>query len=304
MNTRETPFHESLLLLFSLFFTWPSEDEEGEEDESDDHDAHGDDGVGEALGSEPHEEKHRESEGESRDGLKHQVVGGWGLEARVNLAEQYHAVGCGTGEHAEHGEESLVDIVWIELLAAAQYIPEGDDGTQRTDEDERQPEATKVVEVDGCSAGDNHEVEAGAGDAVEGVVVDILTLHEVALTQAADNPFDEDAEQRTPQEVEAPHQRLEGLDTKVAKVELLYAEHQQENHGIDKQDEAELNSELVDGFRMRNLALRLVIRQSITFHISLTADVKLTSTAEDIHKNYAHKAAHDEACGSDAETEV
>lgn len=81
---------------------WPSEYEEGEEEEGDDHDAHGDEGVGGALGGEAHEQEHREAKGKGRDGLQDKVVGGRGLEARVDLAEENHAVGGSASKHAEH----------------------------------------------------------------------------------------------------------------------------------------------------------------------------------------------------------
>lgn len=289
---------------FSFFFSWFAEDEEGEEEEGHYHNAHGYQRVGEALRGETHEEQHGETESEGWNGLEHQVIGGGSLETRVNLAEQYHAVrGCAS-EHAEHGEECLVGVVGVEPLAATHHVEEGDNSTYGTNQDERQPERTQVVEIDGSGAGNNHEVETGAGYAVEGVVVDILALHEVALAETADNPLDEDTQKRTPEEVEAPYQRLEGLDPEVAQVELLDAEHQEEHQCIYQQHQAYLDCQLVDGFRVRYLTFRLVVGQCVVLHMIVAADVELAATAQNVHEYYTHKATDDEACRSDAEAKV
>ena len=148
-------------------------DEQNKGDEGHSEDAEGDEACLHALRTETHEQQHGEAKGDSGDSLQHKVVGGRSLKLGVDLAEEYHTVACGTREHAEHGEETLILIFGIEMFGTNLDINKGDQGTQGADKEQGHPDAAEVVEVDGGGARDNHKVEAGARDAVEGVVVDI-----------------------------------------------------------------------------------------------------------------------------------
>ena len=224
-----------------------SEDEQGEECQRHHHDAHGDEGVGKALRGEAHQQQHGEAEGQRRYRLQHQVVGRRGLEARVYLAEQNHAVAGGAGEHAEHREEAFVDIARIEVLANPAHINESGEGTQSNDEHERQRKLAKLLEIDGSRASHNHDVEAETTDAVEHVVIDVLAVYDMCLLETLQNRLEENTEQRAYQEVESPKHGFQRVLAKLAQLHALNPVSEQINKEIDEQHHANLHRELVDG---------------------------------------------------------
>ena len=257
-----------------------------------------------ALRAHAHEQQYGETEGNGRNGLQHQVVGSGSLELGVDFAQQNHAVAGGAGEHAEHGEEPFVLIVGIEVAAAGVHKPEGDHGPQGTHQQQRQPDAAQIGEVDGGGAGHNHKVEAGAGNAVEGVVVDILALHQMHLAGTVDDNLEQRSEDGAPQEVETPEHGLERLGAEVAQVHLLHAIHEEEHHRVDQQHQADLHGHLVDRLGMWDFVLRLIVGQRVLLLVVARLHRQAALAAQDVHIDHPDETAQDKARGGNAEAEV
>ena len=281
-----------------------AEDEKSENEEGRQKNAKGDETGVEALGAEAHEQEDGEAENDGRNGLEHQVVGGRGFELGVDFAEKNHAVAGGAGEHAEHREEAFIGIVGIEIAGAGTDIEESGNGAKDTYQNQGQPKTAEVAEVDGGGTCNYHEVETGAGQTVEGEVVDIFALHQFVFAETVDDYFYQHTQQSAPQEIEAPHHRLERFGAELAKVELLDTIHEEEDKEIDQKDKADLDSELVDRLGMGNLVVGLVVLQGVGFFVVGILFTEQAFAAQDIHIQHTHYATYYETSGSNAESEI
>ena len=148
-----------------------------------------------------------------------------------------------------------------------QHINESHCRSQSADDDEGQDERPKILQADSSSTGNNHDIETETADAIEHIVVDILAAHQLGLLETAQEPLEENAEQRARQEVEAPKHRFQGVSAKIAQIHPLDPVGEQENEEIDKQHHTDLHRELVDGLGIGNLALAFIVLQLV--HLGL-----------------------------------
>lgn len=192
------------------------------------------------------QEQHRESKHDSRKCLKHKVVGRRRLELRVDFAEQYHAVARRAGKHPEHAEKPFVLICRIKMPADPSDVKKRCDRPQGADEHERQGEVLELREVDRGGACDDHDVERETADPVQQVVVDVFPPEDFGLLAAVEEPLNQNPKQRTEQEVEPPHQRLQRVCPESPEIKALDRRVEKIYEEICKDNEANLYRQLVN----------------------------------------------------------
>ena len=181
------------------------------------------------------------------------------------------------------------------------HIQECNDRTDDRDNNDEQGVLGDDVDVDRGDTRDDHQVESETADAVHLVIVDVSSVDHFVFVELVHDDLDEVCGDHAPDEVEAPGDGIEQRHMRPLGQEVE-EDHDAECHGVRKEDQSNLDRQLVDGLAVFDLVGVFEI-----LDLSLQGEFFLDQSAfafVDVDIKNADDRSDDKADGGDRQTDA